>query len=119
MDVEAELQQLRRDVTAVTEVSMVQASFTPPVSAVVAATAAIDAPSYCIMAPTDEFTGGIDVLPPPERPRTVEMGAHSMGLLPEDAIEPVIAAFQAAALSGGADTVSGGPVIPSRTSTTG
>ncbi|KAK3275042.1 hypothetical protein CYMTET_16809 [Cymbomonas tetramitiformis] len=108
---------------------MVQASFTPPVSAVVAATAAIDAPSYCIRAlSTDEFAGGIDVIPPPERPRTIEVGAHSMELLPEDAIGSVIAAFQAVALSGGADTMSGGapggapgggPVISSGTSTAG
>ncbi|KAK3271349.1 hypothetical protein CYMTET_20292 [Cymbomonas tetramitiformis] len=68
--------------TAATEVSVVQASFSQPASAVVAASAAIDAPSYCLAAPTDEFPGGIEVLPPLEGPRTVEMGAHSMGIEP-------------------------------------
>ncbi|KAK3271913.1 hypothetical protein CYMTET_19761 [Cymbomonas tetramitiformis] len=82
MDVEAELQQLRRDVTAAAEVSMVQTSFSQPASTVVAASAAIDAPSYCLAAPTEEFPGGMDVLPPPGGPRTIEMGAHSMGLEP-------------------------------------
>ncbi|KAK3248715.1 hypothetical protein CYMTET_41830 [Cymbomonas tetramitiformis] len=91
-DVEAELQQLRREVTTATEVSMVQASFTRRLSAAGAATAANDAPSYCFSAPTDEFAGGIELVPPPAgRPRTIEMGACSMGALPVDAAEPVVA----------------------------
>ncbi|KAK3288913.1 hypothetical protein CYMTET_3631 [Cymbomonas tetramitiformis] len=152
MDVEAELQQLRSEVTTATGVSMVQASFAPPVSAVVAATAANDAPSFSYSAPTDEFVGGIAMLPPPAGPRTIEVGACSLGDLPVDAVEPVgiqlpctvvaalrlhlarepvvcygqaciyngigtlspvvraqvLATFQAAALSGGADIASGG-----------
>ncbi|KAK3234176.1 hypothetical protein CYMTET_55558 [Cymbomonas tetramitiformis] len=70
---EAELQQLRRDVTPATEVSMVQASFSQPVSAVVAATAANDKPNFYYSPRTDEFPGGIEA-----RPRTIEVGAHSM-----------------------------------------
>ncbi|KAK3252479.1 hypothetical protein CYMTET_38223 [Cymbomonas tetramitiformis] len=134
MDVDAELQQLRREVTAATEVSMVQASFTPPVSAVVAATAATDAPSYRYSAPTDEFKGGIEMVPPPAGPHTIEMGVAAAvhgGGSSAAAREPVVcygqacifsgidtlssvvraqvlAAFQAAALSGGADIASGG-----------
>ncbi|KAK3274835.1 hypothetical protein CYMTET_17002 [Cymbomonas tetramitiformis] len=46
MDVETELQQLRSEVAAATGVRMVQASFAPPVSAVVAATTANVAPSF-------------------------------------------------------------------------
>ncbi|KAK3232805.1 hypothetical protein CYMTET_56862 [Cymbomonas tetramitiformis] len=51
-------------------------------SAVVAASAAIDAPSYCLATPTDEFLGGVEVLPPPEGPRTVEMGNCNLPGLP-------------------------------------
>ncbi|KAK3289013.1 hypothetical protein CYMTET_3540 [Cymbomonas tetramitiformis] len=58
MDVEAELKQLRRDVAAATEVSMVHASFSQPVSAVVAATTANDKPNFTYSAPTDEFARG-------------------------------------------------------------
>eukprot|EP00854_Cymbomonas_tetramitiformis_P011015 gene11015-biopygen11296 len=63
-------------------VSMVQASFAPPVPAVVAATTANDAPSFSYSAPSDEFAGGIEEVLPPVGPRTIEMGAHSMGTLP-------------------------------------
>ncbi|KAK3262385.1 hypothetical protein CYMTET_28757 [Cymbomonas tetramitiformis] len=122
MDVETELKQLRSEVAAATGLSMVHTSFAPPVSAVVAATTANDAPSFCYSVPSDTFAGGIEEVPPPAGPRTIEVGAHSMGLLPEDAIEP------AAALSGGANTVSGGApggapsggaVVDSGTSTSG
>ncbi|KAK3247293.1 hypothetical protein CYMTET_43202 [Cymbomonas tetramitiformis] len=152
MDVEAELQQLGRDVAAATEVSMVQASFAPPVSAVVAATADSGLPSYYLSTPTDEFVGGIEMLHPPAGPRTIEMGVAAAvhgGGSPAAAREPVVcygqacifsgivdtlspmvraqvlAAFQAAALSGGADISSGGappgggPVIASGTSAAG
>ncbi|KAK3272771.1 hypothetical protein CYMTET_18951 [Cymbomonas tetramitiformis] len=117
---------------------MVQASFTPPVSAVVAATAATDAPSYFYSEPMDEFTGGIEAVPPPTGPRTIEMSAYSMGAQPAcifsgiDTLSPVVraqvlAAFQATALSGSADIASGGapggapggPVIASGTSSAG
>ncbi|KAK3273434.1 hypothetical protein CYMTET_18321 [Cymbomonas tetramitiformis] len=87
MDVETELKQLRSEVAAATGVSMVQASFAPPVSTVVTAPSANDAPSFSYSAPSAE-QGGIEEVPPPAGPRTVEMGAHSVGFLPEDAIEP-------------------------------
>ncbi|KAK3234173.1 hypothetical protein CYMTET_55564 [Cymbomonas tetramitiformis] len=54
-------------------VSMVQASFAPPVPAVVAATTANDAPSFSYSAPSDEFAGGIEEVLPPVGPRTIEM----------------------------------------------
>ncbi|KAK3280327.1 hypothetical protein CYMTET_11825 [Cymbomonas tetramitiformis] len=90
MDVEAELQQLRHEVTAATEVSMVQASFTPPVSAVVVETVANGAlfgahGRVCL----HTVFSGIDTLSPVVWTQ-------------------VLAAVQAAALSGGADIASGG-----------
>ncbi|KAK3244645.1 hypothetical protein CYMTET_45751, partial [Cymbomonas tetramitiformis] len=81
----------RPDPHTATEVSMVHASFTQPVSAVVAATTGNDAPSFFYSAPTDEFPGGIEMVPPPAGPRTIEMSAHSVGTLPGDAIGPVAA----------------------------
>ncbi|KAK3274967.1 hypothetical protein CYMTET_16881 [Cymbomonas tetramitiformis] len=138
MDVEAELQQLRREVTTAAEASMVQASFTPPVSAVAAATAANGAPSVCISAPTDEFAAGVAA--------AVHGGGSSAAAREPvicygqacifggiDTLSPVVraqvlAAFQAAALSGGADIASGGapggapgggPVLASGTSSAG
>ncbi|KAK3237093.1 hypothetical protein CYMTET_52802 [Cymbomonas tetramitiformis] len=87
MDVETEQQQQRSEVAAATGVSMMQASFAPPLSAVVAATTANDAPNFTYSAPSDEFTGGIEEVPPPAGPRTIEMGAHCMGTLSGDAVE--------------------------------
>ncbi|KAK3245282.1 hypothetical protein CYMTET_45139 [Cymbomonas tetramitiformis] len=58
MYVEIELKQLRSEVAAATGVSMVQGSFAPPVSAVVAATTANDALSFSYSAPSGEFAGG-------------------------------------------------------------
>ncbi|KAK3268288.1 hypothetical protein CYMTET_23197, partial [Cymbomonas tetramitiformis] len=82
------------------------ASFTPPVSAVVAATAANDAPSYFNSAHTDEFAGGIEEVPPPAGPRTIEVGAHySMGTLPVDA------GVAAAVHGGGGSAIAREPVV--------
>eukprot|EP00854_Cymbomonas_tetramitiformis_P006450 gene6450-biopygen6492 len=90
MYVEIELKQLRSEVAAATGVSMVQGSFAPPVSAVVAATTANDALSFSYSAPSGEFAGGIEEVPPPAGPRTIETDAHSMGTLLSDVVEPAV-----------------------------